>query len=150
MAFCYVLSAGLLFFVFWKQSSASFGLLNHYLLVSSIRGGRRVFREKKEMPSRPDGTEWHSIMLCYLLHAHICIHFAQTENNPKRRRTSRPPIRIPSLLETFIFGLESAKKGTGTCTQLLNRNQQERTCSLALPCLALLPATVYIPNPTLA
>lgn len=36
VAFCYGLSAGLLFFCFffWKQSSASFGLPNHYLLGS--------------------------------------------------------------------------------------------------------------------
>lgn len=54
----------------------------------------------------------------------------------------RPPA-YPSLLETFIFGLESTKKGTGT--QVLNRNQQESTGTYLFACLA--PG--YIPDPTL-
>lgn len=72
--------------------------------------------------------------------------YAQTEIIVSAAELAVRPSDYPSLLETFIFGLESAKKGTGTCTQLLNRNQQESTGTYLLACLA--PG--YIPDPTLA
>lgn len=44
----------------------------------------------------------------------------------------------PSLLETFIFGLESAKKGTSTLG-----TQQESTGTYLLACLALLSGRLH-------
>lgn len=78
-----------------------------------------------------------------MLHAHICMH-RQKIIVSAAELAIRPSVH-PSLLETFIFGLESAKKGIGTCTQE-STGFGLRTCSLALPCLA--PG--YIPDPTLA
>lgn len=64
------------------------------------------------MPSRPDGTEWHSTMLCYM-HTSVYILYRQKIIVSAAELAVRPSVH-PSLLETFIFGLESAKKGIGT------------------------------------
>lgn len=57
------------------------------------------------------------------------------------------PSAYPSLLETFIFGLESAKKVQVLNYSIgINRNVLARLPCLALPC----SPGGYIPDPTLA
>lgn len=83
-------------------------------------------------------------MLCYM-HTSVYILHRQKIIVAAAELAVCPPAH-PSLLETFIFGLESAKKGIGTLG-----TQQESTGTYLLACLAL-PCFLggYIPNLTLA
>lgn len=115
---------GFFFFLFfWQQSSASFGLPTYYLLVSSIRSGRRVFRRKRKYIL--DSCRWDRVVQHNVIHTHL---YTQTENHRKRRRTSRPSVRPSGPVGNFHIWSRKCQKRYKYSTGI-NRNVLAR-----LPC----------------